>query len=75
MTTDARNVRAWNVRVGDELPFFDTKKRKERAMVVVETSASCEGVVQLTIRNKGGRHRYVWQMRRTSLVRVRRGAK
>lgn len=68
-----RMVRAWNVRIGDELSFFDSKKQREQMMLVVGFDLSFPGVQQLFLRRgKTGKASYRWNMKRGSLVRVRR---
>jgi hypothetical protein len=76
MERESKQVRACNVRVGDELPWLDTKRLIEVRMFVVETDQSFPGVVQLRLRRgKRGKVPYNWNMKSTALVRVRRGLK
>ncbi len=74
-----KRVRAYNVQLGDELAFFDTKAHRERTMVVDGfdhrgTSAGPYAVV-LTITAKGARRkqRYLLPFKWHAMVRVRRG--
>lgn len=72
-----KGVRCYNVKVGDELSFFDTKARRERIMVVRATMWQKDNprVISLTLTMKRARHpqeRYVWRMARHAVVRIRR---
>ncbi len=75
-----KQVRAYNVQIGDELAFFDTKAQRERTMVVdgFDRRGPSAGpyAVVLTITAKGARRkqRYLMPFKWHSLVRVRRGA-
>ncbi len=75
---ETRRVRAYNVRVGDVLSFYDAKKHAERRMIVATTSLrdrpGLSPVVVLTLTVLGARRKqtYVQWLQRHSLVRVRR---
>jgi len=75
VSPETRQVRAYNVRVGDELSFFDAKARRGRIMVVsgFEDRTVTDTIV-LTMVLKGARRkqRYLLSFKRYQLVRVRR---
>jgi len=71
-----KRVRAWNVRIGDELPWWDAKARREVAMIVTGFDLSFPGVQQLSLRRgKRGKAAYRWNVKAHALVRVRREGK
>lgn len=75
---ETKRVRAWNVRVGDELPWFDAKAKAEIAMVVrgVHVRELLDGTQYVAIdivkRDAKRKQRYVWRTAKNSTVRVRR---
>ena len=71
-----KQVRAYDVRVGDELSFFDMKALREKTMVVVAVDLGFPGVQQLLLRHRrNGKRRFRWNMKLTAWVRVRRALK
>jgi hypothetical protein len=68
-----KNVRAYNVKVGDQLFWFDTKKMEQIIMVVDRVDSDHPDIVQYHLKQDGkGPAKYTWQSKRHSLVRVRR---
>lgn len=70
---ETRHVRAYNVRSGDVLSFFDTKRMREvkRTVDAVAPSEEWPGDVEIRFR----RWRWGLHLKRGSLVRVRRKEK
>jgi 3-deoxy-D-manno-octulosonate 8-phosphate phosphatase KdsC-like HAD superfamily phosphatase len=76
MTTETKNVRAYNVRIGDGLSYWDSKARRERILVVRSTERvyRLEDAIAVTLTIKGSRKKEVYSrwFRYHELVRVRR---
>lgn len=73
---DTRQVRAFNVRVGDEMSWYDTQLHREATMVVagVEVRESSPFPIHLTLNRKSAKRkqRYLISFKRHQLLRVRR---
>lgn len=73
-----KRVRAWNVKVGDELPWWNSKTRRVCTMVVKTVSVhplpDDTSYVAMDLYKKGARRKqtYVWRCAKNSLVIVRR---
>lgn len=67
----SKRVRAYNVRVGDVLPWLNLKTRREVRYTVADSDQSFPGVVQLRLRGSRGAA-FRWNMKRTALVVVLR---
>lgn len=79
MSSETKNVRARNVRIGDRLQWYDATKQEATMMVVIEVDLGFPGVQQLSVRRllasgKPGKTPYQWNMKANSLVRVMREA-
>lgn len=74
----SRRVRAYNLRVGDVLSFYDVKKHVERRMVIASVNLRERprqpGTVVLTLTMEGARRkqRYIQWLEWHSLIRIRR---
>lgn len=72
---ETKRIRAWNIRINDELLWFDSNAGKEVTMIVTGFDLSFPGVQQLFLRKKCVRKTalpYRWNMGLNKLVRVRR---
>lgn len=65
-----RSVRAWNLKSGGVISFWDTRKKGEVLRTVDRVNASDEGPELVTIRFR--RWKWAMQSKRNYIVRVRR---
>ena len=70
MSWETKRVRAYNLKPGDIVGFFDTKKRKEVSRIVTEVSPSPEFEGNVVIKFR--RSRWALHVERTMLLRARR---
>ena len=76
-----KRVRAWNVKPGDELSWFDSKAKAEIAMLVktVRVCAFADGSEYVSLevvkRDAKRKQRYVWRTAKNASVRVRRAVR
>lgn len=73
-----KQVRAWNVRIGDELAWWDAKAKKEVTMVVrlvnIRYPYDAQPYVAMDLYKKDAKRKqvYIYRCLKNALVRVRR---
>lgn len=70
---ETKRVRAWNLKSGDVMSFFDTKRMREMRKTVDSVTPSTEWPGDVEIRFR--RWRWGMHLKRTHIMRIRRLSK